>query len=290
MIPAYGESPYLKETLASATRNLPLNVPITVLEDPSDSTSVRETVANFLDRVEYKLNSERLGIAGNFNKAIEISTGEYTVILGSDDLININPIEEIELIHSHRKNNTAAIIFDALVIDSKSKTAVSITDIIKKILKPQTRNTRKLKTKKFFRSLLLGDWVYFPSVAWETNALKVTKFDESFLSAMDLKIFFELILDNYNFYYCPTKFIAYRRHKDSFSSSFARNAGRFEEEFKCNNFALKIIKEKEWNSLKILVKTSPIIRIHIILTIVKKIFNQDTKNINNLLRLLIKRI
>ncbi len=77
VIPAYGESLYLKETLESAVKNLSSAVKIVVLEDPSDNKNIADIVKNFSDRVEYQINPKRLGIAGNFNKAIEISQAKF---------------------------------------------------------------------------------------------------------------------------------------------------------------------------------------------------------------------
>jgi glycosyltransferase involved in cell wall biosynthesis len=73
MIPAYGKSPYLRQTLESAVKHLPLEVPITVIEDPSNESSIENLVKEF-SRVQYVKNSERLGIGGNFNKSIDLST------------------------------------------------------------------------------------------------------------------------------------------------------------------------------------------------------------------------
>ena len=42
MIPAYGKSPYLRQTLESAVKHLPLEVPITVIEDPSEEADLEK--------------------------------------------------------------------------------------------------------------------------------------------------------------------------------------------------------------------------------------------------------
>jgi len=65
MIPAYGKSPYLRQTLESAVKHLPIDVPITVIEDPSEEADLENVVKDF-PRVEYVRNKVRLGIGGNF--------------------------------------------------------------------------------------------------------------------------------------------------------------------------------------------------------------------------------
>ena len=91
MIPAFGESIYLRQTLESAVKHLPPNVPITVIEDPSGVADLESLVKEF-PRVQYFKNDTRLGIGRNFNKAIELSTGVFTQICGSDDLFFGNPL------------------------------------------------------------------------------------------------------------------------------------------------------------------------------------------------------
>ena len=85
VIPAYGESRYLRETLTSAVKFLPPEIPITVIEDPSGGKNLKRLVEDF-PRVEYILNEKRLGISGNFTKALKISRGIFTQICGSDDI------------------------------------------------------------------------------------------------------------------------------------------------------------------------------------------------------------
>ena len=91
MIPAYGESPHLEETLTSACENLSESVLITVLEDPSEVNVIESITSKFKLRVNFQKNNERLGIANNFNKCLELSQGKFTQICGHDDLIIKDP-------------------------------------------------------------------------------------------------------------------------------------------------------------------------------------------------------
>ena len=59
MIPAFGKSPYLRQTLESAVKYLPVEVPITVIEDPSPDANLESLVKEF-PRVQYVKNSQRL--------------------------------------------------------------------------------------------------------------------------------------------------------------------------------------------------------------------------------------
>jgi len=79
VIPAYGQSPYLKETLLRATRKLAANVPITVLEDPSENNNVREVVSDFLGRVDNQINPSRLA---RISTETKIFLADYLYVIG----------------------------------------------------------------------------------------------------------------------------------------------------------------------------------------------------------------
>jgi glycosyltransferase involved in cell wall biosynthesis len=287
VIPAYGESPYLKETLASATRNLPLNVPITVLEDPSASTSVRETVANFLDRVEYKLNSERLGIGGNFNKAIDLSSGSFTWICGPDDLILNDPSQEIAIFLE--RENVAAIITKVNVIGADGDRYINTVDGLKKIIGFTFQKSVKFSKNGFLNRILIGYWLYFPAIIWNTNTLKKEKFSEKLDTALDLDLLLRLNRKSYDIHKLEKKTLAYRRHLDSQSSKLAVTSSRFVEEFKCHRDLLRGEENELTIFTRFLATLSISIRLHCIYYYLKTLVINKI-NRKDLLKLIFHRV
>ena len=138
MIPVYGESPFLRQALLSATKFLPNNIPITVVEDYSPDKSVGNIVEEF-SRVRYIRNDKRLGITKNFNKCLQLSSGIYTQIIGSDDeFIESDLYNILKNITSTNKVTLPDIIFfNAQVIDENSRKFLGLVDITKMFLKPR---------------------------------------------------------------------------------------------------------------------------------------------------------
>ena len=262
VIPAYGESPYLKETLESAVKNLSSAVKIVVLEDPSDKKNIADIVKNFSDRVEYQINPTRLGIAGNFNKAIEISQAKFTLICGSDDLILGDLSHELENLEA---DSYAAVTSKNEIIDARGSKIAPLPDIVKKLISPKFKKPQPYKNKKFFNYLMLGDWMYFPSIAWNTEILRKEKFSDQFHTAMDLDIFVRLIEKNYKIYHFPVTKFAYRRHQQSASSIYANETGRFKEELSCHKYALQVASAKHWRLSRLLAQLAITVRLHGIL-------------------------
>ena len=229
MIPVYGDSPYLEETLQSIEKNVPPGIPVTVIEDYSEGSSKKNIVEKY-PRVEYISNSKRLGIARNFNKCFELSRGLYTQIIGSDDIYCIsnfsNTFEKIAL-HNYA-SKPALIIFDAEIIDSIGGKSLSLIDAVKKLMRPLKQG--KINSHFLLKTLLIGQWIYFPGTLWQTSYVIERGFNDKYFTAFDLELLIYTCLTYEEIYYFREPLISYRRHLSSQSSQLAKNGLRFEEE------------------------------------------------------------
>jgi glycosyltransferase involved in cell wall biosynthesis len=263
MIPAYGKSPYLRQTLESAVKHLPLEVPITVIEDPSSDADLENLVKEF-PRVEYLKNTVRLGIGGNFTNSIKKSNGVFTQICGSDDIFIGNPIEK--LTDTLALNQKVSVIgFDVKVINDKNREVRALPDVVKKILRPKIGNSIIFSNSKIFSNLMLGDWLYFPAILWRTETVKKYEFSGDFHTAMDLDILIRLLNADEKIAFIKSKVLGYRRHDQSASSLYAKSIGRFDEEFLCHKNALEIARRKNWKTGAILAQLALTVRLHAIL-------------------------
>jgi glycosyltransferase involved in cell wall biosynthesis len=282
MIPAYGKSPYLRQTLESAVRYLPLEVPITVIEDPSSESSIENLVKEF-SRVQFVKNKERLGIGGNFNKSIELSTGVFTQICGSDDIFLNNPLNDFytEILS---QSDIAAIGLDVEVINEKGKIVKTIPDLVKRTLRPSLKKITIFQNDKIFSNLMLGDWLYFPAILWKTETLKQIKFDGNFHTAMDLDVFIRLLSSDQKMAFIKSKVLGYRRHIQSASSLYAKSIGRFDEEFLCHKNALDIARRKNWKTGAILAQLALTVRLHAIMQSFLMVFSSPSSALKVLVK------
>jgi len=263
MIPAYGNSPYLRKTLESATKYLSKEVLISVVEDPHPDFDLKEIVDEF-PQVTYFKNAQRLGVGENFNKCIELSQGVFTQICGSDDEFVSNPLNFLdEKVTSDL--NISAIAFDANIIDRFSNKSIKLPDVVKLFLRPILKKVNIFENKEIFNSLMIGDWLYFPAILWRTKHINQIKFSGNYHTAMDLDILIRIIRENKRICFIKEKLINYRRHSESASSLYAKSIGRFEEEYLCHKTAAEIASEKNWQVSKFLAKLAITIRLHALL-------------------------
>ena len=282
MIPAYGKSPYLRQTLESAVKHLPLEVPITVIEDLSSESSIESLVKEF-PRVQYQKNNERLGIGGNFNKSIELSTGVFTQICGSDDIFLDNPLKDFDT-EKLSQPDIAAVGLDVEVINETGKIVKTIPDLVKRILRPSLKKITVFKNDKIFSNLMIGDWLYFPAIFWKTETLKQTKFDGNFHTAMDLDVFIRLLSSDQKMTFIKSKVLGYRRHSQSASSLYAKSIGRFDEEFLCHKNALEIARRKNWKTGAILAQLALTVRLHAIMQSFLMVFSSPSSALKVLVK------
>jgi glycosyltransferase involved in cell wall biosynthesis len=282
MIPAYGKSPYLRQTLESAVKHLPLEVPITVIEDPSNESSIENLVKEF-SRVQYVKNSERLGIGGNFNKSIELSTGVFTQICGSDDIFLDNPLRDFDN-DKLSQSSISAIGLSVEVINETGNIVKTIPDLVKKTLRPSLKKITIFENDKIFSNLMLGDWLYFPAILWKTETLKQTKFDGNFHTAMDLDVFIRLLNNDQKIAFIKSKVLGYRRHSQSASSLYAKSTGRFDEEFLCHKNALEIAKRKNWKTGAFLAQLALTVRLHAIMQSFLMVFSSPSSALKVLVK------
>jgi len=269
MIPAYGNSPYLRKTLESATKHLSKEVLISVVEDPHPDFDLKKIVDEF-PQITYFKNAQRLGVGGNFNKCIELSQGVFTQICGSDDVFCDEPIKYIskELIN----DDIAAIGFDVNIIDEKDNLTKPLPDKIKKILRPKMNQIEVFEIDKIFKNLMLGDWLYFPAILWNTKLIKEIKFNQNYHTAMDLDIFIRIFQNKKTIGFIKNKTLLYRRHKESESSKYAKTEGRFKEEYDCHKLAIQVAKQNNLKRVAFYAQIALTVRLHAILQAFQSIF------------------
>lgn len=263
MIPAYGESPYLQQTLESAVKYLPLGVPITVIEDPTGYGDLEKIVKEF-PRVGYEKNKYRLGIAENFNKCLNSSTGVFTQICGSDDVFIGDPT--ISLSRFNLADTKISVVgMNVKTINEQGIGKVKLPDIVKKLISPNVNESIIFKNSKIFANLMIGDWLYFPALMWRTNTVLNYKFSGEFHTAMDLDILLRIISDELKIGFVNEYVIGYRRHDKSASSLYAKSIYRVEEEYLCHRNAISIAKKNKWILGLIFAQIAPTVRAHALL-------------------------
>jgi hypothetical protein len=121
-----------------------------------------------------------------------------------------------------------------------------LTDRVKRLIAPKGKTPTALTGQKAATSLLRGDWLYWPSLAFRRETLAAHDFRDDFPIIQDLGVVIDIIVDDGVLVYYPTLAFRYRRHSASASSSALVDGRRLSDEARYLNLAADLIKAKGW--------------------------------------------
>jgi glycosyltransferase involved in cell wall biosynthesis len=228
IVPYYGERSLLEQTVMSVLAQSSPDWRLVVVEDGDQGFNTGEWLGGLGDaRVHHVLNPTTLGVAGNFQRCLDLATSPYVSFPGCDDLLLPDYVAVIEKAwrdHTH----CAGVIPGVGVVDQDGARVRTTTDWVKSRLRPHSPDT--YQGERLLTSLMHGNWTYFPATCWRTDAIRSLGFRADLPTTLDLALLAELVLRGESFLVLEQELFEYRRHPASASSLAARSANRFAEE------------------------------------------------------------
>lgn len=228
-IPFWGSPDYLYDAVRSVLAQDDPDWRLTVVDDCYPEDVSRFFAALEDDRVEYRRNAENLGIIGNFQLCQELAEGDYTVFMGCDDLLLPNYVRTVHDV-SQEIENVDIIETGVEVIDADGAVHEPLSDRVKNLLRPRGMGTRVLQGEPLARSLFIGDWLYWPSLAFRTESLKQVRFLEEYEIILDVGLILDLITAGGRLAVTDERAFRYRRHAESLSSVALLDGPRLPDE------------------------------------------------------------
>ena len=231
MMPYYGDVDLLRDAVRSVLAQEDPRWRLTVVDD-GDAAGVADWFAGLGDdRVRYLRNPRNLGVTGNFNRCLELLAPEceLTVLTGCDDLLLPNYVGTV--IRAHQDCPAAGVIQPGVrVIDAHGQPTRTLVDTAKRLAyAPRFRGRLEMSGEDLAVSLLRGDWLYFPSLCWRTEALKSVRCRADLRVIQDLALLLELVGQGERLLVDDTVCFSYRRHGGSESAATAVDGSRFTE-------------------------------------------------------------
>ena len=237
LLPYYGDVAMMKQAVESILRQTSPDWTLTVIDDGYPDESVPDyfgALAGQDSRITYLRNDVNLGANGNYRKALTFVRNELAVVMGADDVMLNNYIETV--VAAHEQFPSAQIIQPGVeVIDENNQHVMGLVDRMKRVYAPRvpaSGGRRLLSGEPLAISLIRGNWLYFPSVCWKSDALVAMNFREGLDVVQDLALALDLVKDGGCLVVDSTVCFQYRRHRQSDSSWRALEGTRFIEERK----------------------------------------------------------
>jgi glycosyltransferase involved in cell wall biosynthesis len=264
-LPYKGDRRYLYQTVTSLIEQSDSNWTLFVLENGKQDEEVSDWILGLKqERITYSFNKTDIGHAANFNLAMKRFPNKWVVLLGADDILDPN------FVHSVRKAvrdfpNTIFVHPGVTTIDELGNTTRTMVDIVKKALTSAIPKQGLVSSKKIIRGLMLGNWLYFPSICWNMEICGNYNFNENLPQTLDFDFAVRILLDHQNGgAFLPEVLYKYRRHSHSVSSVGASHGLRFKEERMLYSNYAKSFKQRKMFLEMILATIRPSHRMHVL--------------------------
>lgn len=229
LIPHFGRQEFLVDCIESLLLQENPNWDAIVLNDDPQNPITSEVWGHMDARVRVVENSKNLGVTENFNQCLRVRTCELFVILGSDDRLLPNFVDEaLKLANLIPKASMYQL--GVQVIDTQGKPVNPIEDRVKTVLRPKVAETALLESPQALNSLTRGNWLYFPSIVWRASQVGNNEFDAAYKVVQDLDLVTRLLMKGGRIGLGRTLAFQYRRHPKSASSLAGITSTRYVEE------------------------------------------------------------
>lgn len=247
MLPFWGEPRYLYETVEAVLRQTDERWRLTVVDDCYPDPEVPEYFERLgHPQVTYIRNEENLGITANYERCIEMASADLAMLLGCDDIMQPDYVARVLTLHE--KFPQADILQPGVqIIDSQGRAVSTLTDSIKRVVMPRTRQPLLLSGEELAASLLKADWLYWPSLTFRREVLTRTPFRPGFPIIQDLALVIDVVVAGGCLLLDPYTCFAYRRHEESASSTALFDGRRFSGERAYFALAADLVRRNGWS-------------------------------------------
>ena len=226
----YGAVQYLGKAVDSVLEQSDGDWHLTILDDCFPGNEAREIVDQLNDgRIRYVKNETNLGISNTFNRCVELSEADFLMIMGHDDALQPDFVAKAKSLCM--EFGSADIIQPGVsVIGSDGSPRTPLADLFKRAISSKLPDDSKLSGDNLGRSLMIGNWAYFPSLLWRRETLQKYTFRPDFSICQDLQLISTIVLNSGSMVKNSEKIFQYRRHSKSLSAQAGQTGEIFEQE------------------------------------------------------------
>jgi glycosyltransferase involved in cell wall biosynthesis len=184
-IPAYNNEKYIKDTIESILNQTYQNIELVVVDDCS-TDSTWDIISSIEDpRMKAYKNEQNLGMSGNWNKCLSLTTGEFVKLICADDVMDNNAIE-IEA-KAMAQNPTAVLVeSDTRLVDVEGK----VNGVFQRYKKSGLVDGKEIVKKSLIWNNFFGAPVN--NLIRKSALEQVGGFDESFTYILDFDLWVSL--------------------------------------------------------------------------------------------------
>lgn len=229
VIPAYNSMRFIDETIVSALSQSYKLCRTIVVDDCSTDGTYEYILEKYGELAEIRRNSENFGLSKSINNVIFSLDTEYTLLLGHDDILDINHVSELI---KNFENDIGMVICNAVKIDSNGR-SLGLSREDNKMIKKLTSINVELSVNNFISSC---------GAIFRTNLFKSVKgWDESFKLYGEWLIFIKFS-SQMKIKYSLDSRAFYRQHEGNITKTISKLSSLAEYKKFCREYAVKAFK------------------------------------------------
>lgn len=226
VVPVFNGAAHLREMIRSVLAQTTTGFRFVCIDDASTdgSAGIAEE-----EGVEVLRNPARLGLAGNWNRAVEVSDTAYLVIAHQDDVYDPRFLETMApLIEAHPR----ALIAHSRVqyVDEHGRPMDSAAARFKETFWPPEDPYERDGADEM-TALLRGNYIICPATIFRREAMdRIGRFNERYRFVTDWEYWMRGVLAGASVAGTASRLLGWRRHSGTATASHALMLSRFEEE------------------------------------------------------------
>lgn len=230
-IPFHKGFGYLAEAIASVERQTTPDWSLLVVDncgEPDDQATA--FMARYTDpRIRHVRNESNLGMAGNFNRCLDLATTGLVTLLHSDDALE--PEYCARMLRAGVDYPDATAFFcRASAIDADGQPIFSFPDHYKEWTIPTATREFAVQGEAGAAAIVRGNFIMAPTLCYRRSKLGAHRFTRDWLMVLDLELYMRLITTGHVFVGLPGRDYRYRRHGANATTQFTATLLRFDEE------------------------------------------------------------
>jgi glycosyltransferase involved in cell wall biosynthesis len=231
LVPYWGDPDLMRETVESVLVQERDDWKLLVVDDAYPDPQIANWLGAMDDpRVSVVRHPSNVGITAHYRECLARATQDHVVFLGSDDVLMPNYVSVV--LDAFAAVPEAAMVQPGVrVVDETGTPSAGLADIVKqRLLRPRVGHRTVLSGEPLATSLLNGNWLYWPSIAFRRTTIEAIGFRVEMPIIQDFALEIDVVAAGGSLVVDPTECFLYRRHAGSASSTTLVDGTRFADE------------------------------------------------------------
>lgn len=244
-IPYYRNRALLSEAVESVLAQSIDDWELVVVDDAGPEPADDLSAGDGDPRMRYGRHPENMGMTRNWNACVDLARADLVTLLHQDDRLRPRYAERV-LDVARTRPEAAAYFTDVRVIGADGEPTTSAADLAKRIAR-RPRHDYALSGDRGLAAIVSNNYIYCPSLCLNRAVVGASPFDTRWRMVQDLEFTTRQLLSDRSLVSVRDVLFEYRRHEESQTEVYTRDAVRFHEEVALYRSLASRARDRHWS-------------------------------------------